>query len=267
MGRGSRYGGCAAILLALVATGGARSAHAATIEDPTSGFSLTVNPDGASVCRLLPHEPPETPGCAGLDVLDMEQKLHALESAPVAVTAIRFEGWGAVLTVTRVPDYKLRSAEQIDDFFDGARSAVARGTDVAGPMHGATPGARHDILKLNGVDVARASTTVAVPSDSPLLATSHMRLYVAASRKGVVGLTFAGPPAHAAALATMADGVVRTIALSNSGVEDFGASQDFIRGRLVGRVLVSLMPVGLAAALVTGAVLSRRKRKRTATQL
>jgi hypothetical protein len=240
-----------------------QSAAAATFQDKATGLRLEAAPSGAEVCVILPVEGRDAEGCAGLDIAGLEAAFRAKVPGASAVALLRFPDGNVVITLVGFTALSLQSKDQIAKYIGGIREGAGI-AGVTSQVYGSAPHSPYELGRVNGIDVVRYHLDFDVPKGHRIYAGSRTLGYTFAGKHAVDSLTFSTDPEHAAHLEPIAEAIVRTASMPDAGIEDFGRSEDFIRGkrigRLVGLLAITVIPIAaLVGALVFVALRLRKK--------
>jgi hypothetical protein len=245
-------------LALLAALASPSSASALPIEEPITGLRVQVEAPGADVCRIIPPATgSETAACEGMDVAAVTKQVTSGREQPSAVAVVRFDGWGAVVTVKGLAGTPLVAKESIEEFLDGMRRVMPGNAVTVGER----PGSAYDLVKLNGVNAVR--TTIELHGD-PRTPAAKLLTYVFTSKKGTVAMSFVTAPGHEAELVTLSDRIAATVSMPDAEVENFGRPRAEILGAALGRLTAALLPVlGVVIAVIV--VRAQRAKKKAAS--
>jgi hypothetical protein len=249
------------LVFALALASWPKMLHAAEFADPSGGFSMRVELDGASTCAVYP-KPASDGACDGLNLDAMREGLAATEEPPLGLAIVRRDdstlivnlSKGAVRTVT---------AESIEQTIEGSEDAMKKAVPgVPARVHGDEPAKRFDVLEVNGANCVRYAIDLDVPPEHPRYAMSRMLTYLIAARDVTYNVTISGTPENAKDVRLLGDAIMKTLRVPPSKNDAFGQPRARALGRAVGSFLGLLIPVAVLIVLVATLGKRRKNQKR-----
>lgn len=226
-----------------------------TVKYAPADFEMTLHNHGATVCQVIPPSADEQTACEGLDIAAIRAAAGQQKVAPVFLGFVRYEDWGAMVTVVAADDVgsaDLATEKNRTEFMRGMTRTLTQSLPGV-RLRGDAAGTDHTAVVVSGR--AAIKTTLEVAGGNADF--NRIVTYVVPSEGRTVMVQFAGGEAHLAACSKLAAESIATARIKPPLPRAEGPSEA-VKTAAVGMAVLAPFVLMIAGAVAAFVIFGRR---------